>query len=226
GTVAVVSHPVAVGLVLAALKGVPLEEAHTLLDRENTAVSVLLWDGESRRGTLKDDTAHLAMEEYQAGETAYVNPGFDPDMVFFHLRFVEYGEMMADSIGSIWDELSDPRSFNRDILLEDAGRMETVVGHVERVPAAFLQYGVTPGWISLLCVAPACRNAGLGTQFLGQAVLHTRAMGGDALYLPLAKGNPHRPFFLGRGFQAVEELEDGRELLARDIRLGTDFCSL
>ncbi len=220
---AVISHPAAIGLTLAALQGIPLKEAHTLLSREPASVSVLAWDGESCHILLQDDTSHLGTKDDLAKEKVHARPDFDSNLCFFHLRYVEYGEMMADSLESVWDELSDPRPFNRDILLDDAGRLQTVVGHVEQTPAAFLQYGVTPGWVSLLCVAPACRNAGLGTQLLGQAILHTRSMGGDTLYIPISKKNQYRAFFLHRGFSAVDELDDGRELLAKDIRFSVDL---
>lgn len=210
-TVAVVSHSIAIGLCLSSL-GKPAP-----LTRENTAVSLLEWDGKTLRVIQKDDAAHLREDRFLLKYPPHQKPPFDPRVCFFLLRFVEYSEMMADAVGMLWGEVCDPRPYDRDVLLNDANRLVTLVGHVEMSPAAFLQYGVMPGWITLLCVAPSCRNAGVGTQLIGQAVMDTRMKGEDHLFVPLAKNNPHREFFLRQGFSPIEELPDGREVFAKDI---------
>ena len=216
-TVAVVSHPISIRLYLSCL-----DSQFGRAKQENTAVTELIWDGEAMRIAAESDVRHLHTARYLSEKTAYIPPEFDANVCFFLLRYVEYGEMMADAIQSIWEEIQDERPYDRSILLNDANRLVTLVGYIEQSPAAFLQYGIMPGWITLLCVAPACRNASIGTQLIGQAVMDTRMKGGSHLYIPLGKNNPHRDFFFNQGFSVVDELEDGRDVFAKDIRISPE----
>ena len=212
-TIVIVAHPISIRLYLSAFTP-PIEG--TL--QENTAVTTLTWDGSELQVISANDTSHLLTAQYLSGKTPHIPPEFQPDVCFFLLRFIEYGEIMADAVQSIWDEIGDERSYDRNVLLEDANRLVTLVGYIEQSPAAFLQYGTLPGWITLLCVAPACRNASIGTQLIGQAIMDTRMKGGDYIYIPLAPNNPHRDFFFRQGFSVVDELADGRDVFAKDIR--------
>lgn len=215
--VAVVSHPVIIGLCLRAFG----TNGYTPL-RENTAVTLLEWENATAQICFSDDAAHLREREYLSTYPAPTPPPFDPRVYFSLLRFVEYGEMMADAMETLWEETGDERPYDRSVLLDDASRLMTLMGYVEYSPAAFLQYGAVTGWITLLCVAPFCRNAGVGAQLIGQAVMDTRAKGGEYLYIPLAKKNPHRDFFERQGFFPAEELPDGRDIFVKDIRLTTE----
>lgn len=191
----------------------------------NTEIAVLETEDGALRLAAQGDVGHLEDPEYQAHEPPRETPDFNTDMSFYLLRWIEYGELMAQAVECIWQETGDERPFNRDVLLNDAAILSTTVGYAEQAPAGFLQMGAETGWITLLCTHPGCRRAGLGTQLLGQAVEITREKGGQLLHIALPKRNLHRQFFLNRGFSAMGELQDGREVLEKNIALSAEFLS-
>lgn len=224
-TVAVVSHDLAVRILLAGLQGVPLEKLGELPAEETAAISVIEAENGVLRVASRGETGHLRDEDDQAREKPRIEPDFDTSMYFQRLRWIEYGESMAEAVECVWQEAGEDRAFNRDILLEDAAMLATIIGYVQQEPAGFLQLGVEPGWITLLCTHPGCRNVGLGAQLLGQAVLAARAKGCDFLHIALPEKNQHRQFFLDYGFVPVGETREGREILEKDISFAPEFLS-
>lgn len=223
-TLAVISHGFSIRLLLSKLLDIPLKEAHTVPVCENTAVSVIEADADALRLVSWNDADHLKTDAtYQSREKEYRNPEFDPNMCFYLLRWVEYGEIMAEAVECVWQEAGEERPFNKEILLDDAGRLQTLVGYVEQTPVAFLQMGAMPGWITLLCVHPGCRKSGLGVQLIGQAAMDARAKGADVLRIALPQKNPYRQFFIDYGFADVGEMPDGRCLMEKDLRFDPKF---
>ena len=190
---------------------------------EHTAVSVIRAEGGTLRLDIRNDASHL--KSTADSEYPQITPEFNTDLNFYLLRWIEYGELMASAVECVWPETGDPHPFDRDILLNDASMLTTLVGYADQQPVGFLQMSAEPGWIALLCTHPGCRNVGLGTQLIGQAILSVRQKGGRFLRIALAKGNPHRLFFLKHGFLPVGELADGREVLEKDISLSDTFLS-
>ena len=224
--IAVVSHGFSIRLLLARLLGISLQEAHTVPVGENTAVSVIEAEGRALRLVSQNDAGHLESDAaYQSQEMPRTQPDFNPEMCFYLLRWVEYGEIMAEAVECVWQEAGEERPFNKETLLDDAGRLQTLVGYVEQTPAAFLQMGAMPGWITLLCTHPGCRRAGLGTQLVGQAAMDARAKGADCLRIALPQKNPYVQFFLDCGFEEAGELPDGRRLLEKDLRLNPELLN-
>lgn len=215
-SVAVISHCFAIWLLLAELQNIPTQKVHELPMEEDTTVSVIEAEDGILHLTTRDNISHL-----QDLKT----PDFDTDMYFHPLPWLEYGEIMAEAVECVWQEAGEDRPFNKNILLEDAAMLSTIVGFVEHEPAGFLQLGMEPGLITLLCTHPGCRKAGLGVQLIGQAVMATRAKGGDHLRIALPKKNPYRQFFLDYGFATVGETQKGRDILEKDISFNLEFMS-
>jgi broad specificity phosphatase PhoE/GNAT superfamily N-acetyltransferase len=218
-TVAAVSHPFAVKILLAKLEDLPLEHIRLLPESVGTSVAVLEASGDCLGLVSRQEAEHLCIPEYQGRETSRKQPDFNTDICFYLLRWVEYGEIMAEAVKYIWEETGEERPFNRDTLLNDAALLQTTVGYAEHMPAGFLQMGTETGWITLLCVHPECRGCGMGTQFLGQAVLDTRRKGGNRLHIALPKRNPHRRFFLEHGFAAIGETPEGKQIMEKVLAL-------
>ena len=135
---------------------------------------------------------------------------------------MEYGAGMADAVECVWEEAGEDRPFDKDILLLDASFRTTIVGFLRYEPAGYLQLGMQPGRISLICAHPGCRRAGLGTQLIGQAIMLARASGCPSLSVSLSLSNPHREFFIANGFTPEGEQQEGREILVKDIRFDPD----
>lgn len=213
GNVAVISHGYVIRLLLAELEGTPPERAHDKPVGRNGSIAHIRAEGGALRLVSRDGTDHLPAEPPKTA------PDFDADMYLHRLRWVEYGPIMADAVSCVWEESGEDRPFDRERLLSDAAMFPTTVGYVEHDPAAFLQVGMDPSWITLICVHPGCRRAGLGAQLLGQAVLTARAKGEDYLYIALPPENPYRAFFLHHGFVPADETPEGREILEKSIFL-------
>lgn len=222
-SVAVVSHALVIRLAQAALAREPLDGVCRLPGGGHTAVTVLEADGDALRIVRRDDASHLRDAQYQALERPLEAHDFDADMYLQPLHWVEYGDVMAQAVACVWDESGETRPFDRDKLLADAAMLPTTIGYVEYEPAGFLQLGLEPGWITLLCTHPGCRRAGLGTQLVGQAVIAARERGADALHIAPPPGCPHRDFFLHLGFRPAGRTEEGRELLEKDVRLRSEL---
>ncbi|MDR2356188.1 MAG: histidine phosphatase family protein [Clostridiales Family XIII bacterium] len=220
--VAVVSHAFAVRFLMAELAGMPPEKIHELPCENNTAVSVINAEGGALRPAILYDDGHLRDADFMSREKPYVKPDFDTDLYFHALPWVEYGGIMADAVECVWRDAGEDRPFDRNVLLNDAALLPTTVGFVGHEPAAFLQMGLEPGRITLLCTHPGCRKAGLGVQLIGRAAMLAGAAGADRLRIALPKKNPHRKFFLDYGFVFAEENEEGRDILEKDLRFDLD----
>lgn len=216
-SVAVISHTLIIQLAQAVLDGEPLEGIRWPSGGGHTAVTIMEVEAGALRITRKNDTCHL--QEECCRETR--QPEYD--MYLQPLHWVEYGDAMAQAVACVWDESGETRLFDRDKLLADAAMLPTTIGYVEYEPAGFLQLGLEPGWITLLCTHPGCRRAGLGTQLVGQAVIAARERGADALHIAPPPGCPHRDFFLHLGFRPAGRTEEGRELLEKDVRLRSEL---
>ena len=75
------------------------------------------------------------------------------------------------------------------------------------------------GRIYLAYIRPEFRRRGLGIQLLGQAVLHTRAQGGEELSAALFPGSPGEAYLRDCGF-APQGAAEGRTLWRK--RIGFD----
>lgn len=218
-TIVLVSHDALIDLFLAELKGEPLAKIKPPSAGLHTGICILEAHEDKLCLKCTDDVSHLMCQEYQCQEKAFVKPYFDTDLYCQYLRWVEYGSVFVDAVRCIWEESGEERPFQEECLLEDAVNLPTIIGYAEQTPVGFLQMSNVPGWMTLLLVRPDCRNAGLGTQLVGLAVMDARSKGCERLRIALPVKNPHKRFFRELGFWPVECTPDNREIYEKDIRL-------
>ena len=218
-TVAVFSHGYAIRLILAYLQGCPLERLGETPTGDNTAVSLLEADEDAMRVVFRDDNSHLKTPEFLEGEKVRKRAvALEPGLWFQPLRLPEQSGFLRELLSPEWGA-----AFDLERLLADVARRETLVGYLREEPAGVVQLGPEPGWISLLCIRADCRKRGFGAQLIGQAVQHTRPLGGGQLMAALAEDHAARSFFADYGFHAAGTLEDGRTRLEKDIRFLPEF---
>ena len=217
--VAVVSHGYVMRLVIASLKGLTRENSFDTPEIPNTGIFEIEFSGGELRLVSDCDTRHLLDVEFLSHEKPRQPRDFDTDMIIHQLSPIEFGEVLVDAVSCVWDEAGEDRAFDREILLSDANTLTTYIGYVDYEPAGFVQLGMDPGRITLLCTHPGERRSGLGIQLIGRAVLVARANGSDYLRVVLPNNNPYRDFFLEYGFTPIGETANGREVLEKDIGL-------
>ena len=189
-TVALFSHGYAIRLLLANLQGISLRDTGTQCPTgDNTAVSLLEWDGERLRVVFLNDNRHLKTPEYLAGEKA-----------------VKTKRAYALEPG-LWFR---PSSAEGEAPL-------SLEGFLGDAPVGLLQLDPDTGLVVLVRVHPDFRRRGYGVQLIGQAVQHTRARGGENLFAALPPDHPARPFFLDCGFTPQEEAPGDRTLWQKYI---------
>lgn len=209
-TAAVFSHGYAIRLVLASLQGISLRDTGTKSPTgDNTAVSRLEGDENGLRVVWQNDSSHLQTPEYLAGEkpSAKRSYALEPGLWF---RPLEGAEAQA-RLRAAWTDAGEAG--------EAVPAALTLEGFEKEEPAGLLHMDPETGRVLLAWVRPGCRKRGFGVQLIGQAVLHTRDRGGEALWALLPPDSPARGFFLECGFRPGG-MEDGRERMVK--RIGFD----
>lgn len=206
-TVAVFSHGYAIRLLLANLQGISLRDTGAKSPTgDNTAVSLLEGDeGGHLRVVWQNDNSHLQTPEFLAEEKlarrAYA---LEPGLWFRPLEGP--GALARLSAARAEAGLNGPLP---------AGAL-VLEGLQEEEPVGLLQVLPETGRIVLAYIRSGHRRRGFGIQLIGQAVLRTRAQGGEALSAALEPENPARPFFVACGF-APQGTEEGWERLVKPI---------
>jgi len=108
-------------------------------------------------------------------------------------------------------------------LLAGAEQRTTLIGYLDETPVGVVQLGPENGWISLVCIREDRRKHGYGAQLIGQAVMHWRPRGVEALRAAVAADSPALDFFADYGFARVDTTADGRVVLEKDIRFDPRF---
>ena len=203
-TLALFSHGYAIRLLLANLQGISLRDTGEKSPTgDNTAVSLLEWDGEALRVVFMNDNRHLKTPEYLAEETS-VRRAFalEPGLWFRPLECPE------ERLVAAWAGAGESGPVPAASL--------TLEGLLGEEPAGLLHMAPETGRICLAYIRPDCRRRGLGVQLLGQAVLHTRARGGEELSAAPLPGGPGEAYLRDCGFTSGEEAE-GRTLWRKFI---------
>ena len=178
-TLALFSHGYAIRLLLADLQGISLRDTGEKSPTgDNTAVSLLEWDGERLRVVWQNDNSHLKTPAYLEGER--------------------------------------PGRAKRAFALEPGLWFRPLEGLLEEELAGLLHMAPETGRIYLAYIRPEFRRRGLGIQLLGQAVLHTRAQGGEELSAALFPGSPGEAYLRDCGF-APQGAAEGRTLWRKHI---------
>ena len=198
-TLALFSHGYAIRLLLANLQGISLRDTGEKSPTgDNTAVSLLEWDGEALRVVWQNDNRHLKDPAYLAGE----KPGhskrafaLEPGLWFRPLE----GPEAAERLSAAWAEAGEAGSVPAASL--------TLEGLLNEEPAGLLHLAPETGRIHLAYIRPDCRRRGLGVQLLGQAVQYTRSQGGETLSAAAAPGTPGEAYLRDCGFAPQGEAE-------------------
>ena len=178
-TLALFSHGYAIRLLLANLQGISLRDTGEKSPTgDNTAVSLLEWNGESLRVVWQNDNSHLKTPEYLAGEKpARAKRAFA----------LEPGLWFRVPPLSRWEEA---RPIDAPLTLE---------GYLGEEPVGLLQLDPASGRVLLVYVRPEFRRRGFGVQLMGQAVLRVREQGGETLSA-LFSGGEGEEFLRDCGF--------------------------
>jgi len=223
-TVAVFCHGYAIRVLLATVQGYTLEEAGKTPHGDNTAVSLLRWENGELTVVFRDNTDHLQTPEYLAGEKVRKRPhSLDSGLWFRPLCLPEDAAILTDLASAVWAESGDRRPFDQEALLAGTKDRTTLVGYLEEEPVGVVQLGPEPGWMSLACIRADRRKHGYGAQLIGQAVMHWRPQGAEALRAAVAADSPARAFFGDYGFAPVDTTADGRLVLEKNIRFDPRF---
>ena len=214
-TVAVFSHGYVIRLLLANLQGISLRDTG---DRsptgDNTAVSLLEWDGETLRVAWQNDNSHLLTPEYLAEETVRRRAnGLEPGLYFAPPQLPEQAGLL-DGLVSAAREGECPAF--------DAA-LPALVGYLGEEPVGLVQFGRAEGEIALACVRRDCRRRGFGVQLVGQAVYHWRPLGAERLTIALPEGCGAEQFFAGCGFRPAGAAEAGRRRWVKGIGFDPAF---
>nr|WP_325212656.1 GNAT family N-acetyltransferase [uncultured Oscillibacter sp.] len=207
-TLALFSHGYAIRLLLANLRGISLRDTGPQSPTgDNTAVSLLEWDGERLQVAFMNDNSHLKTPEYLAGEPsprakrAYA---LEPGLWFRPLESPDAAERLSAAWGSAGETGPVPAaSLNLEGLLGEE-------------PVGLLRAAPETGRIYLAYIRPGFRRRGLGIQLIGQAVRYTRARGGETLSAALRPGGPGEAYLRDCGFAPRGE-EAGRTLWQKFI---------
>ena len=209
-TLALFSHGYAIRLLLANLQGISLRDTGAKSPTgDNTAVSLLEWDGERLRVIWQNDNSHLKTPEYLAGETS-VRRAFalEPGLWFRPLEDRE-------ALRAVWPELGETGPVPPASL--------TLEGLREEEPVGLLHMAPETGRVYLAHIRSGCRRRGLGTQLMGQAVQAARSHGVETLSAVLPAGGPGEGYLRDCGFLPRGDGPEGRTLWRKFIGFDPDI---
>lgn len=208
-TLALFSHGYAIRLLLANLQGVSLRETGEKSPTgDNTAVSLLEWDGERLRVVFMNDNSHLKTPEYLAGEKPARSKrafALEPGLWFRSLE----GEGAPERLAAAWGAAGGQGPVPAASL--------TLEGMLGEEPVGLLHMAPETGRIVLAYIRPENRRRGLGVQLLGQAVLHAREQGGETLSAVLPAGAEGEDYLRVCGFVPVGEAPEDETLWQKSI---------
>ena len=216
-SVAVFSHGYVIRLLLANLQGISLRDTGAKSPTgDNTAVSLLEWDGAALRVVWQNDNSHLQTPEYLAGEKVRRRAnGLEPGLYFAPPQLPAQGPRLEELIADSWEEAPPALDPARPAL----------VGYLGEEPVGLIQFGPAAGEIALLCVRRDCRRRGFGVQLIGQAVYRWRPLGAERLRAALPEGCAAERFFRDCGFAPAGEAGAGKTLWEKDIGFDPAFKS-
>ncbi|NCB63689.1 MAG: GNAT family N-acetyltransferase [Clostridia bacterium] len=240
-TVAVVSHGTAIRCALAELLGMSMEECAKLPHSDNTAVSLLEFEGDAMKVAFANDASHLPEEistfakqkwwKQDTGSLADANLWFKPlDMemdadVYCNARREAWksihGSMdLYDEEGFYQDAKSQWREDPRAVSCAMLG--DQIAGLIQMDTRRDAEKGI--GYIPFCYMTPETRKQGLGVQLLGQAVSVYRPLGRQYIRLRCAPDNGVAQRFYARfGFRRIGAAEGARvplDLLEKYIGYG------
>lgn len=228
-TVVVVSHGTAIRNALAVFHGLSIEESAKLGHSDNTAVSLLEFDGEEVHVVFEDDNSHLPVEiSTLARQNWWKNKGANAERRNLWFRPLdvcgEEQEYFMEARREAWltihgsMEHFDPQAFLEHAqrnAREDPRSIMCAMLEDRRVGIIHMDFdreadkGI--GYIPFCYMDENTRKRGFGVQLLGQAVATYRPMGRNYLRLRCAPDNEVAQRFYKRyGFQKIGIAEGSR----------------
>lgn len=218
GTVAVVSHGMAIRSLLAHLLGISSENIRSLPHGDNTAVSLLEYENGKFEVKYYNDNSHLGELSTFARQVRWKNGGKDDSNLRYEVFDVEknkalYSEMYAESWMAAHGNLIgfEPTPYLRDAIKHRQKYPNSILGVYckdELIGLLDMDMGrgrnAGYGWISLVCLKEEWRNKGLGIQPLGKAMCIYQQMGRSSVRLYVSSENKHAlGFYEHYGFERI-----------------------
>lgn len=187
-TVAIVSHGMALRILLGALQGQSFEEMRSSAHSDNTAVSLVEVEGDFARIVFRDDNSHLGEALSTFAKQSWWRSrggGSEPSLRFRAVDPAQDRALYLSLVRRAWDERHDPLArFSEEAYLSAAERLAAREGCAPRLallenePAGLVLPLRESCWFYLL---PELRGRRLGIQLIGEAVAAARARGDDTL---------------------------------------------
>lgn len=216
-TVAVFSHGMAIRAFLARVKGVAPENIGSIAHADNTAVTLLHWDGAGFEIVFENDNSHLTEEVSTLAQQRWWRDQAGLDLGNLRLLPMDpetesalyercYRETWRAAHGStegyqpgLYLQMARRHAKIDPRCLVKAVSGEEFVGLVELDPERGREEGL--GWISLCHIEKNHRGQGLGVQLIGHAVSVMRSLGRARLGLSVAVENEAAiRFYMRHGF--------------------------
>lgn len=228
-TVAVFSHGTAIRNALAVFHGLSIQESAALGHSDNTAVSLLEFDGERVNVVFENDNSHLPEEiSTLARQNWWKNGGCTMEQTNLWFRPLDVcgadGDFYRQARREAWISIHHTlEHYDEEGFFAQARRaaqkdpasvmcamlMDRPVGLVQMDWERDAEKGV--GYIPFYYMGPETRKKGFGVQLLGQAVSTYRALGREYLRLRCAPDNDVAQRFYQRyGFRKIGEEEGSR----------------
>ena len=182
-----VSHGMALRIVLGTLQGMSMEKLNDTHHADNTAVSLVEYENGSFRVVFRDDNSHLL----EKGLSTFARQTWWKDK-YMAEKGVWYGDM---------DEEARAELEGLGVSVPEGGHIisvryeDSVIGGVQMLPEGLI------GWY-FLC--PEWRGRRFGLPPLGQAVRYYREQGLDSVRVDCAD-EKLRPFFLDYDLEEMEK---------------------
>lgn len=186
--VAIVSHGMALRILLGALQGQSFAEMRSSAHSDNTAVSLVEVEGDAARIVYRDDNSHLGDALSTFARQSWWREkggGAEPSLRFRPLEPEGDRALYLDLVRRAWDERHEPLArFSAEEYLAAARRLCAQPASAPRLalfrdePAGLVLPLRESCWFYLL---PELRGRRLGIQLIGEAVAAARARGDDAL---------------------------------------------
>ncbi|MCI2106924.1 MAG: bifunctional histidine phosphatase family protein/GNAT family N-acetyltransferase [Intestinimonas sp.] len=225
-TVAVFSHGVAIRCMLSDLMGLFVCDAMDLPHSDNTAVSLVEFDGDRAKIVFANDNSHLPEEISTFAKQQWwkKNTGSlaDTNLWFTSLDMENHSDLYRMCRREAWLNIHgtmqgyDEERFYRDALAQwkqdhravtCAMLDDKAVGLLQMDTGRYAELGA--GYMPFVYMMPNRRKQGLGVQLLGEAVSLFRPLGRDRLRLRCAPDNAIAQRFYQRyGFRKVGEEEN------------------
>jgi len=230
-TVAVFSHSAAIRSTLARFRKLSQEEVGQGQQSDNTAVTLLEFDGEEPKIIFQNDNSHLddriSTFARQNRWKAYYKGIKYPSFWFRPMDMERESQDYLNARREAWQTIhGSMRRYNGEGFLAVAQansryNPDSVVrAMLEDKPAGLLQMDFERdaekkiGWIPFFYLEPEYRSMKMGGQLLGQAQSSFRKLGRDKLRLRCAPHNEiAQRFYLDHGFYKVGEEPGGRGVL-------------